>query len=105
MDNKQYHLRYLPLFEQDLIEAVNYITDVLKNGEAALSLVDEVEQAIQNRLFAPYSFEPYYSARERKYPYYPIYVKNYIVYYVMIDDVMEIRRFLYNRRDMENFLI
>ena len=32
------------------------------------------------------SFEPYHSIRERKYPYYRIYVDNYVIYYVVISD-------------------
>lgn len=39
MENKTYQLRYLPLFEQDLLSVVNYITNVLKNEEAALRTV------------------------------------------------------------------
>ena len=30
MENKSYKLRYLPLFEQDLISTANYITNVFK---------------------------------------------------------------------------
>jgi len=43
MENKTYSLRYLPLFEQDLLSTVNYITHVLKNEDAALRLIDDVE--------------------------------------------------------------
>lgn len=42
MENKSYQLRYLPLFEQDLISTANYITNVLKNENAALRLIDDV---------------------------------------------------------------
>ena len=42
MENKSYQLRYLPLFEQDLVSTVNYITNVLKNEDAALRLIDDV---------------------------------------------------------------
>lgn len=42
MENKSYKLRYLPLFEQDLISTANYITNVLKNEDAAIRLVDDV---------------------------------------------------------------
>lgn len=40
--------------------------------------------------------------KDTKYPYYHIYVKNYVIYYIVIDDegedkVMEICRFLYNK--------
>ena len=31
MENKSYQLRYLPIFEIDLLSTVNYITNVLKN--------------------------------------------------------------------------
>ena len=100
MENKSYQLRYLPLFEQDLISTANYITNVLKNEDAALRLIDDVETVILERLNNPVAFEPYRSAKERDYPYYRIYVRNYVIYYVVIDDVMEVRRILYNRRNI-----
>lgn len=53
MKNKTYKLRYLPLFEQDLISTINYITNVLKNKDAAMNLIDDVENAIQERLNNP----------------------------------------------------
>lgn len=51
----------------------------------------------------PLSFEPYPSVKKRKYAYYRIYVRNYVVYYVVIGDVMEVRRFLYGARDTERY--
>lgn len=45
------------------------------------------------------SFEPYQNNRERKYLYYRIQVKSVIVFYVVIGNVMEVRRFLYDRRN------
>ena len=33
-----------------------------------------------------------------------IYVKNYIVFYVVIDDIMEVRRLLYNRKKYKDDL-
>ena len=104
MEDKKYRLRYLPLFEQDLERVVSYIANVLRNPDAAFKLVDDVEAAILGRLDHPVSFEPYDSAKKRKYPYYRIYVKNYVVYYVVIDDVMEVRRSLYGARETERYL-
>jgi len=86
------------------MSAVNYIADVLKNKEAALRLIDDVEAAILERRNNPVAFEPYRSAKNRNYPYYRIYVKNYVVYYVVIGNVMEVRRFLYGARDRERLL-
>ena len=42
MESKSYQLRYLPLFEQDLISTANYISNVLKNEDAALRMIDDV---------------------------------------------------------------
>lgn len=104
MQDKIYKLRYLPLFEQDLLDTVTYISKVLKNEEAAMRLINDVETAILARLNNPVAFEQYHSRKKREYPYYRIYVKNYVIYYVVIDDVMEVRRLLYGARNIENLL-
>lgn len=103
MKNEKYKLRYLPLFEQDLIQTVSCITNVLKNTDAAEKLVNDIEDAIQERLEYPLAFEPFPS-KKRDYPYYRIYIRNYVIYYVVIGDVMEVRRFLYGARDANRYL-
>lgn len=77
------------MFEQDLIQTISYITNVLKNTDAAEKLVNDVEDAIQERLEYPLAFEPFPS-KKRDYPYYRIYIRNYVIYYVVIGDVMEV---------------
>lgn len=104
MDRGKYKLRYLPLFYEDLEQKVLYISEKLHNVQAANDLIDEVEKAILERLPVAESFEQYQSLKERKYQYYRIYVKNYVIYYVVIDDeydgkIMEVRRFLHNLQD------
>jgi Plasmid stabilization system protein len=100
----KYKIRYLPTFEEDLEEALDYITFNLQNPAAAKQLLKETEEAILERLSAPSAFEPYYSKKERPNPYYRIRIKNYIVYYVVIEEVMEMRRFIYSRRNIENLI-
>ena len=95
-------LKFLPLFYEDLSQTVDYIRDVLQNNQAANDLVDAVGQAIIDRCENPESFEIYISSKQRDYPYYRIYVKNYVIYYVVIPGdppTMEVRRFLYSRRN------
>ncbi len=104
MGNKKYTLRYLQLFERDLLDAVMYISENLNNPVAAEKLVDEVEKAILERLDMPLSFEPFKSEKKRKDKYYRIYVGNYTIFYVVIDDVMEVRRFIYSSRDMDRLI-
>ena len=109
MLNKRYRLRYLPLFYEELDEKVIYIAEKLKNPKAANDLLDKVEAAILERLPVAESFESYHSIRERRYTYYRIYVDNYIIYYVIIDDdpkdlIMEVRRFLYNGQNQKEMV-
>ena len=101
MDGKRYKLRYLPMFEEDLTKIIDYITLQLKNPIAAENLLDEVRTAIHERTSCAEAFEPYHSRRDRQYSYYRIYVKNYVVFYVVIGDIMEVRRILYSRRNLQ----
>ena len=55
---------------------------------------------ILKRLENPLAFEPYRSAKRREYPYYRIYVRNYVV----IGNVMEVRRLIYSARDTDRHL-
>lgn len=102
--DKKYSLRILPIFEEDLNEIVDYISINLKNPVAAHRFVDEVEKAIMNRLSFPVSYEPYKSQTPHPHPYYRINVKNFSVFYVVIDDVMEVRRIVYSRRDLTKII-
>ncbi|MGD9569942.1 MAG: type II toxin-antitoxin system RelE/ParE family toxin [Sedimentibacter sp.] len=107
--NKNYKLRYLPVFYEDLDEKLIYIAENLNNQEAAINLLNKVEEAILKRLPVAESFEPYYSIKERKYKYYRIYVENFTIYYVVINDIsdapiMEVRRFLYNRQNRDKLV-
>ena len=82
MGDTNYKLRYLPLFYRDLEEKIVYITETLRNPQAANDLLNDVENAIFERLPNAESFEPYHSARERCYKYYRIYVKNYFAIFI-----------------------
>ena len=76
----------------------------LHNPNSAMKLIDKIENAILERMNCPLSFESFQSNRKRKTPYYRIYVDNFTIYYVVIDDVMEVRRVLYKGRDMDKII-
>lgn len=100
-----YTLRYLPIAKQDLADAINFILNEYKNPIAAENTLDKIEQAIMQRLEdGPESFAIQQSAKKREYPYRRINVGNYTVWYVVIDNVMEIRRIQPARRNEELFL-
>ena len=109
MGEFKYELSYLPMFYDDLEERVTYIADVLLDEKAANDLLNAVEAAVLQRLPNAESFEPYHSLKERRYPYYRIYVKNYTIYYVVIPKtedikIMEVRRILHNLQDRDRHI-
>ena len=101
MAEKEYALEFLPQFEEDMREAVDYIRLTLRNPAAADKLVDDAFDAIYERQNAPEAFEPYPSKIDREHPYYRIPVGNFVVLYVVIGEVMEVRRFIYARRNWQ----
>lgn len=107
MFNQKYTLRYLPLFHKELESAVLYIANRLGNPTAAESLLNNVESAVLERLENnPEGYEPVPSKKQRDYPYYRIYVGNYIIYYVVIPEgkerIMEVRRFTHMLQKRDN---
>ena len=101
---KKYKLSFLPLFEQDLNEIADYITANLQNPSAAERLVDDIEATVYKRLETPLAFAPFRSSKKRPHPYYRINVRNFSVFYVVIDDTMEVRRVLYSKRNLDKLL-
>ena len=104
MSKNTYKLTFLPLFKEDLLETVDYITNTLQNPKVAHRLVDDIESAIDKRLESPLLFAPYQSLTTREHPYYRISVRNFSVFYVVIDDTMEVRRLLYSKRNIDALL-
>lgn len=99
-----YRLQYLPLFWDDLNDAITYIADVLQNPEAAERLLNETETSILIRAEVPTQAAIYKTTRERPLPYYWFEVGGYMVFYVVFDDIMEVRRFIYGARDLTRML-
>lgn len=104
MTKPTYKLRFLPIFKDDLLEITDYITDTLGNPTAAKKLVDDIEIAIDKRLENPLIFAPYQSSKIRKNTYYRIKVRNFFIFYVVIDHTMEIRRLIYSKRNIDGLL-
>ena len=92
-----YTLDIRPTFIDELDRAVAYIERKFRNPLAADNLITDVYAAIDERLFAPESYEPCYRPPDVTQPYYRINVRNYSVYYIVIGTVMEVRWFRYSR--------
>jgi plasmid stabilization system protein ParE len=102
--SKKYKIKYLPLFDSDLSEIFSYICFNLKNLSAAKKIVARIENAILKRAENPKGYKKYRSAKDRENDYYRINVRNFSVFYVVIADVMEVRRAIYSKRDIEKLV-
>ena len=90
--NKDYEIHYLPLFQDDLMKTVYYISNILENPDAALKLVDDVEKVILKRSQNPLSFEPFRSKHKRKHSYYRIYIRNYVIsnHFIKLESIIKL---------------
>lgn len=104
MANKKYEIRYLPTFISQFNNILYYITYELKNKIAADNFYNEVVKQIEIRSNAPESYEVFKTIKGEKIKYYKTNVKNYTIFYVVKDNVMEIRRIYYSQRNFENLI-
>ena len=90
---------YLPLAEGDLMEALGYIAYTLDAPKAARDLLSEFDKTVRQIAEYPYAHELYRTYRPMKDDIRKVTVKNYMLYYAVFQDRVEIRRFLYGKRD------
>ena len=104
MANKKYEIKYVPTFISQFNSILYYITYELKNKIAADNFYNEVVKQIEIRSNDPESYEVFRTLKDEKIKYYKINVKNYTIFYVLKENVMEIRRIYYSQRNFENLI-
>ena len=90
---------YLPVAERDLLEALEYLAAALDAPKAAADLLKEFDRTVQQIARFPYACELYRTDRPMKDEIRKVPIKNYVLYYAVFPDYVEIRRFLHGRRD------
>lgn len=90
---------YLPLAERDLMEALDYLVSKLDAPQAARDLLDELDHTVQQIAAFPYACALYRTERPMRDEIRMTPVRNYVLYYAVYPDRVEIRRFLHGRRD------
>lgn len=101
MKNK-FEIKYSPEFYNDFYIINFYIKHKLKNSIASDNLLKRVEKEIKKRALNPLGYEQYKTNAGNTY--YRIYIKNYIVFYTVTENVMEVRRIIYSRRDFDKLI-
>ena len=90
---------YLPSVEKDLVSAVDYLADTLGSVQAAENLLQEFEATVERIAQFPYANALYRTDRPIDHEIRKVAVKNYILYYTVFQDHVEILRFIHGRRN------
>ncbi len=104
MANNKYIIKYSSTYINQFNSILKYLVDNLKNKIAAENFYNEVIKEIEKRSNNPESYEKYISNRKRKNTYYKIRVKNYMIFYIVKENIMEVRRILYSRRNFDKLI-
>jgi plasmid stabilization system protein ParE len=99
-----YELRYLPLALQDLDAIFRYIVFTLKAPQAATDLLAKIDAMVNELAYTPYTHRIYPLSKLVKNEYRKLPVQNYSVFYVVKENLVEIHRVLYAKRDFELLL-
>jgi toxin ParE1/3/4 len=89
---------YLPVARQDMAGVALYIADRLKAPKAALESLDALEEAIARLARFPLSCPVYQPLHPLDTEYRMLSVRNFLVFYVVLEDTVEIHRILYCKR-------
>lgn len=104
MERDNYNVIYSPMAKRDLTEIAKYIAFELYNPDAADRFLQEVDKAAEELKNFPLAGAVYNSKKSRKLQYRMKFIKNFTAYYVVTDNIVEVRRVLYKRRDARNFI-
>lgn len=101
-----YRLEYLPVARQDMIEIVRYISQELKNPDAAEHLAVQMIRAAEAVLKFPYSTPAYHPIRPLKHEYRKISVQNFLMLYWVEEEkkTVTIARVVYEKRNYDKML-
>ncbi|WP_276357685.1 type II toxin-antitoxin system RelE/ParE family toxin [Cohnella caldifontis] len=94
-------IKYLPSAVQDLTDIVDYIS--IDNPTAAIQVINQIDESISILAHFPYSGVTPKVARLQLLNYRVLVVQNYLVFYVVETDFIEVRRILHAKRKY-NFL-
>lgn len=98
----EFELKYSPTFYNDFNKIISYIENELENKIATNNLINKVEKEINYRLRNPLEYEKYRTRKGNIY--YRIYINNYIIFYTVSENIMIVRRILYNKRNIKEFI-
>jgi addiction module RelE/StbE family toxin len=93
---KKHKIRYLPIAQQDLIEIFDYIRE--DNPSAAATFIEKIDKSISKLESFPQLGVVPKDDRLEFLAYRMLVIDNYLVFYVIIGDIIEVRRIIHGSR-------
>ena len=93
---KKHKIHYLPIAQQDLVEIFNYIMS--DNPKAASSFIDKIDKSISKLETFPRLGVVPKDDRLGFMGYRMLVIDNYLVFYIIKDSIVEIRRIIHGSR-------
>ncbi len=104
MEKNNYTIKYLPTFISQFNDILYYFTHELNNKIAAENFYREVINKIEKRSEFPTAFEVFKESREKGVKWYKIQIKNFTIFYVVKNEIMEVRRIYYSKRKFDKLI-
>ncbi len=93
---KKYRIEYLPIAQKDLTEIIEYIQN--DNPGTALNLLDQIDETVSKLEDLPLMGQVPKDRRLEYLGYRMLIIGNYLIFYVVKDNYVEIRRILHGKR-------
>jgi len=93
---KKYKIEYLPSSAKDLAEIVDYIK--IDSPQSALNFLDKIDESISRLEQFPFIGVIPKDIRLQSLGYRILIIDNHLVFYVVFDDIVEIRRIISGKR-------
>lgn len=97
-------IRYLPIAQKDLQDIILYFLDNLKSPKAAMDFIETLDKSILRLKQYPYSCKLYQSRKPLELEYRFLPVKNYLVFYIVTENIIEIHRIVYAKMNLEKII-
>jgi toxin ParE1/3/4 len=95
-----YKIRYLPIAQEDLQDIVLYFLYNLKSPQAAINFIEAFNKSVSRLKKYPYAYKLYQPQYPIESEYRFLTVKNYLVFYIVTENIVEIHRIIYAKMDL-----
>ena len=96
--------RFTDKAENDLDEILNYISNKLRNFQAANDLFNEIFKTIHNIIAFPLSYPLLENEYVRNRNIRKAIINNYNLYHVIENNIIVVLRIIYNKRDLSELI-